>query len=124
MILALVNCDPHWFDWSNSCLERHAEEGFIVNAVVYAELYLEAESADQVDALAAGMNVQMPEIPREALFLGSKAYLTNRRRGGSRTTGLPDFLIGAHARVLGITILTRDQGRYKTYFPSVPLICP
>lgn len=120
----LVNHDPHCFDWPNSALEKHAEEGFIVNAVVYAELYLEAESADQVDALAAGMNVQMPEIPREALFLASKAHLTNRRRGGSRTTGLPDFFIGAHARVLGITILTRDQGRYKTYFPSVPLICP
>ena len=106
VILDLVNHDPLWFDWSNSSLERHAEEGFIVNAVVYAELCLEAESADEVDALVAGMNVQMPEIPREALILASKAHLTYRRRGGSRTAGLPDFFIGAHAQVLGIAILT------------------
>lgn len=45
-------------------------------------------------------------------------------RGGSRTSGLPDFFIGAHAQTLGIAILTRDPGRYKTYFPGVALICP
>ena len=124
VILDLVNRDPQWFDWSSNALERHAGEGFIANAMVYAELCCEAESTVEVDALLAGLNVQVPEVPREALFLASKAHLAYRRRGGSRTTGLPDFFIGAHAQVLGIAILTRDQGRYKTYFPSVPLICP
>ena len=61
---------------------------------------------------------------QQALFLASKAHVVYRKRGGSRTTGLPDFFIGAHAQVLGIPILTRDAGRYKTYFPTVPLISP
>jgi predicted nucleic acid-binding protein len=34
-----------------------------------------------------------------------------------------DFFIGAHAAALGISILTRDKGRYTTYFPQVRLIC-
>ena len=33
-------------------------------------------------------------------------------------------IIGAHAQAEGFTLLTRDASRYRTYFPSVPLICP
>lgn len=124
VILDVVNQDPVWFDWSNQALEDYASQGFMANAMVYAELCCNAESPKEVDELLAEMEVQMSEIPRQALFLASKAHLGYRRRGGSRTTGLPDFFIGAHAEVLGIALLTRDQGRYKTYFPNVPLICP
>jgi predicted nucleic acid-binding protein len=37
---------------------------------------------------------------------------------------LPDFFVGAHAAVRGMPILTRDVGRYRTYFPTVELISP
>jgi predicted nucleic acid-binding protein len=33
-------------------------------------------------------------------------------------------IIGVHAAVLGVPLITRDVTRYKTYFPAVPLICP
>ena len=90
----------------------------------YAELCCNTESTGEVDALLKEPDVQLSEIPRQALFLASKAHVTYRKQGGSRTTGLPDFFIGAHAQVLGLAILTRDPGRYKTYFPALPLICP
>ena len=44
--------------------------------------------------------------------------------GGTRTSTLPDFFIGAHAQVTGLPLLTRDVGRYRTYFPKVMLIAP
>ena len=37
---------------------------------------------------------------------------------------LPDFFIGAHAVVAGMSLLTRDTRRYRSYFPTVVLITP
>jgi hypothetical protein len=59
-----------------------------------------------------------------AAFLAGKAYTQYRRRGGTRTSPRPDFLIGAHAAIAGYRLLTRDATRYRTCFPKVDLIAP
>jgi predicted nucleic acid-binding protein len=63
-------------------------------------------------------------IPWEAAFLAGKCFALYRRRGGDRRSPLPDFFIGAHAAVDGMTLLTRDAGRYRAYFPKLSLITP
>lgn len=124
VILDMVNRDDMWLDWSRAALEQHADGGLLVNAMVYSELCSSADACEEVDALLQAMGIEMADIPRRALFLASKAHLAYRRQGGTKTAPLPDFFIGAHAETLGIPILTRDQGRYRTYFPHVALICP
>jgi len=57
-------------------------------------------------------------------FLAGKAFVEYRRNKGTKATTLPDFFIGAHAAVAGLDLLTRDVGRYRTYFPTVTLIAP
>lgn len=32
--------------------------------------------------------------------------------------------IGAHAAFAGMALLARDAKRYRTYFPTLKLICP
>ena len=66
----------------------------------------------------------MLEIPKEALFLAGKAYLKYKRVKGIKKCPLPDFFIGAQAAVLDLDLITRDAGRYRTYFPTVRMICP
>ena len=63
-------------------------------------------------------------IPFEAAIPAAQAYSKYRKRGGTKTSVLPDFLIGAHAEVEGLKILTRDTARFRTYFPKVSLISP
>lgn len=63
-------------------------------------------------------------MPRAALILAGKVFTKYRKSGGSRTGVLPDFFIGAHAAVNGLALLTRDGGRYRTYFASLRLIAP
>lgn len=124
VILDVVTDDPVWADWSDRQITRHQSSGLGVNAVVYAELAVGAESRSEVDELLAGLKIQVVETSREALFLAAKAFVLYRKNGGSRNSPLPDFFIGAQAEAQGIPLVTRDPARYRTYFPSVALISP
>ena len=79
---------------------------------------------EQLEAVVSEAAVTLEDIPREALFLAGKVFLAYRRRQGSKQRVLPDIYIGAHAAVKGYSILTRDSARYRSYFPTVPLISP
>jgi len=124
IVLDVVTDDPVWADWSDEAITRHQAGGLIVNPIIYAELCTGAASASEVDELLESLKLGFQEIPREGLFLSAKAFLQYRRQGGTKTSTLPDFLIGGHAEALGIPILTRDTARYQTYFPKVKLISP
>jgi AbrB family looped-hinge helix DNA binding protein len=50
--------------------------------------------------------------------------IMNLTRGGVRRSPLPDFYIGAHAALAGLTLLTRDAKRYRSYFPRLRIITP
>ena len=63
-------------------------------------------------------------LPFSVGFPASRAFQAYRKAGGQRLAPLPDFFIGAHAEAEGLTLLTRDPTRYRTYFPKVKLICP
>ena len=63
-------------------------------------------------------------LPWESAFLAGKCFARYRRRRGARRSPLPDFYIGAHAAVAGLTLLTRDAARYRTYSPGLDLVAP
>jgi hypothetical protein len=125
ILLDVATNDPTWADWSIEHLDAAAAKGSVaVNAVIYAEFSVGYDRIERVDQLLADVNIGLADIPREALFLAGKAFQTYRRRGGGRGGVLPDFFIGAHAAILGATLLTRDASRYRTYFPTVRIISP
>lgn len=123
VIADVIYKDPVWASWAAAQLAIYAGTSCI-NPIIYSELCYHASGFDEVNQLVLDFGFKFEELPRPALFLASQAYRTYRQRGGIKTAPLPDFFIGAHAQVLGIPILTRDAGRYTSYFPSVPLICP
>ncbi|MGC0055675.1 type II toxin-antitoxin system VapC family toxin (plasmid) [Brucella pituitosa] len=125
VLLDLVTDDPQWADWSIGQLETASLTGpLLINDVIYAELAVRYERIEDLDQFIETAGLQITSFPREALFLAGKVFTRYRRAGGSRTGVLPDFFIGAHAAVQKIPLLTRDVGRYRTYFPTVVLVTP
>jgi predicted nucleic acid-binding protein len=57
---------------------------------------------------------------------GRGARLVAHLRGSGRCRlerrAIPDFFICAQAAVAGYRLMTRDEARYRTYFPKLPLI--
>ena len=125
VILDIAIADSPWRDWSASALSRGAEHrSLIINPVIYAEVSVGFLEIADVDALVDEAGLTREDLPWGAAFLAGKAFKRYRRGGGERRSPLPDFFIGAHAAVRRYTLLTRDARRYRTYFPSVDLICP
>ncbi|HEY8052470.1 MAG: type II toxin-antitoxin system VapC family toxin [Steroidobacterales bacterium] len=125
VLLDVLQDDPRWAVWSQSQLEAASlTDRLAINAVIYSELSMAFERIEELEAVMSEASLALEAIPREALFLAGKAFLEYRRRQGSKRGVLPDFYIGAHAAVLGCPILTRDVGRFGSYFPTVRLITP
>ncbi len=116
---------PPWFAWSMDWLDRRASAGpLYFNEIVYSELAVKSVSEAQLDKALEDLGLRLSQIPKSALFLAGKVFGQYKSVGGSRTSNLPDFFIGAHAQVAGLPLLTRDLGRYRSYFPKVKLIAP
>jgi predicted nucleic acid-binding protein len=125
VLLDVATDDPRWAEWSVDSLTRAADESALaINPIIYAEVSIGFETIEEIESLLPTAEFRRLDLPYEAAFLAGKAFLAYRRRGGSRTAPLPDFYIGAHAAVAGLRLLTRDARRYRSYFPSVPLIAP
>lgn len=125
VILDLATKDPTWGAWSRTAIESAAEDArLVINPIVYAEVSVGYRTIEMVDAVLPAPLFTREPIPFEAAFLAGKSFEAYRRRGGVRTTPLPDFFIGAHAAVAGYRLLTRDAARFRTYFPRLALIAP
>ena len=125
VLLDVATDDPEWSDRSTAVLERVADSSLLaINPLVFAEVSVGFARIEDLDEVLPPALLRRADLPYEAAFLAGKAFLTYRRRGGLRSSPLPDFYIGAHAAVAGWRLLTRDTRRYRTYFPSVELLTP
>ncbi len=125
VILDVVTDDPDWAGRSRRALERAADEGGLaINPLVYAEVSVGYDRIEDLDeALPPETFARLP-LPWEAGFLAGECFVRYRRAGGTRRSPLPDFYIGAHAALMGMTLLTRDPRRYRTYLPRLAVITP
>ena len=123
ILIDILGGDPVWAEHSVRRLSACARRGPIaINDVVYAELAAGFASQAQLDDEVAAMRLKFAPMSKAALFLAGQAFRRYRVAGGARPNVLADFFIGAQASVEGWPILTRDERRYRTYFPDVALV--
>jgi predicted nucleic acid-binding protein len=125
VLLDVMTEDERWFFWSATAIEAFADRYRLVNnPVVYAEVSIRFQQIEELDAAPPSTMFDREAIPYTAACLAGKAFLAYRRRGERRRSPLPDFSMGAHAAVASYQLLIRDAARYRTYFPTLPLIVP
>ena len=125
VLLDVATNDSVWADWSARALAEVAEYTTLrINPIVYAEVSIGYSTIEALDSTLSADVYRREPLPWEAGFLAGKCFLLYRRRGGLRTSPLPDFYIGAHAAIGCLALLTRDPARYRSYFPKVELLAP
>jgi predicted nucleic acid-binding protein len=123
VLIDVVTRDPAWASWSEAALREAAEHSTLaINPIIFAEVTMKFDRIEDADA--ALVDFTREPLPYEAGYLAGKAFLAYRRRGGARRSPMPDFYVGAHAVVGRMKLLTRDAGRYRTYFPALQLLAP
>ncbi len=125
VILDIVTEDRNWFKWSSETLAFHADRHILViNPIIYAEVSIGFERIEELEDALPVTYFSRAQLPWEAAFLAGKCFLEYRKRGGKKLSPLPDFYIGAHAAIKGMSLVTRDSRRYRTYFPRLTVISP
>ncbi len=120
----LEGADTKEADWSRRTLAVVAEDQpLVANLIVAAELAGYSASPDRLEASLADAEVELADLSFAVAGRAGAAFQEYRRRGGPREAILSDFLIAAHAAVLGATLMTRDR-RLASYFPDLTLLTP
>jgi hypothetical protein len=113
-----------WSEWSAEALSAALPGSLVINQIVVAESAMYFNDITKVERAFAGIGLRRESLPWEAAQLAGIAHVAYRKGGGQRERVLPDFLIGAHAKVQGYRLLTRDAGRYRSYFADLDIIAP
>ena len=125
VVLDLFTDAPIWGESSRRALAEASAMGeLLIDDIVYAEVSVGFSRIEALDEAIGGAGFVLAPIPREALFLAGKAFLAYRRRGGTKSAPLPDFIIGAHAAVSGLPLLTRDPERVRAAYPRLRILVP
>jgi predicted nucleic acid-binding protein len=123
VLLDILSDDAQWFDWSAGALTAAASRSRLaINPLIYAGVSLGFATIEDLNEALEPF--ELLPLPYDAGFLAARCFLRYRRAGGERRSPLPDFYIGAHAAVSGLDLVTRDAGRYRTYFPHLRIVAP
>jgi predicted nucleic acid-binding protein len=125
VLIDVFTRDAVWFDWSSAAIARAWRTSAVfINPIIFAEVSASFADLDDCEQHLPPTLLRRAPLPYPAGFLAAKAFVAYRRRGGLKTSPLPDFYIGAHAVVQNLTLVTRDAARFRTYFPTLRVVAP
>lgn len=125
VIIDLADSRSEWSEWAfDATREMRRTTTLVINPLIYAEVSVYCSTIDETEEVLPVEFFRRENLPYRAAFLAGKCFLQYRKRGGLKTSPLPDFYIGAHATVMRWNLLTRNEKNYRTYFPGLNILSP
>jgi predicted nucleic acid-binding protein len=125
VLLDVFGADPTFLERSKNALRTAtADGGLIACEVVWAEVAGFFGTPDGAVEAMDKVGIAHDPMIRDAALAASVAWRRYRRRGGTRTRVIADFLVGAHATERADRLLTRDRGFYRSYFKKLRVLDP
>ncbi len=108
--------------------ETGGREALVISPVVYAELHAHPGwKTAEIDLFLRNTDILVDwELPKQTWIRAGTTFAAYARRRSRSQRGAPrrliaDFLIGAHAELVG-GLVTADLGFYSTNFPALRLV--
>lgn len=121
----LMDVRSVWHTWAVDQLDKAGQRAALhINPLIYAELLIPGTDSDIVDAILDVYNTSLSPLPYAGAALAAAAFAKYRNPGGVKNSPLPDFYIGSHAAVENLSVLTRDNRIFSSYFPSLKQLSP
>ena len=123
ILLDVLTDDPSYRASSARSLRAARAAGRVIACpVVWGEIRGYFEDVERMHHLLAAAEIHFDPFDRECSDVAGSHWREYRRRGGSRSRLLADFLVAAHAHVRGGRLLTRDRGFYRRYFTKLEIV--
>ena len=124
VLLDVITDSSSHAETSEQALRKVSSEGgLIVCECVLAEIR-PALSANEMLAFISDWQLRFVPSSQESSLLAGELFAHYLERGGKAKRVIPDFLIGAHAKIHADRILARDRGYLRDYFSKLKLLEP
>ncbi len=111
-LIDLIQPESAWYAWSAAALAGAVDAGAVaINPIIYGELGAGIATIESLEEAFPATIFARLDLPWDAAFLAGQSHRRYRHEGGIRERTLPDFFIGAHAIVSGLTLVTRGHPR-------------
>jgi predicted nucleic acid-binding protein len=125
VIIYLLEPTSPFHNWAKTVVGKSRTAGpLLISDVVYSEFSVTLDSVQDTDQALDQLGIERVQFSTRALFLAGRAFVKYRKGGGTKTSVLSDFLIGAQAETEGAPLITNDRHYFSSYFPAIQLILP
>jgi predicted nucleic acid-binding protein len=125
VILDVLAGDSRFADSSMQAIREVRSQGRLIACeCVLAEVFPALRDEREVVEFMLDWQIHFVPLSQESALLAGKHFSAYLKRGGTQKRVLPDFLIGAHAKLHADRLVARDRGYLRDYFADLELIDP